>query len=291
MSEVYILILNWNGWQDTVACIESCSLLSHANYKILIVDNGSTDGSETILRERFPDTEMIQTGKNLGFAGGNNVGIRHAMEKGARYLWLLNNDTLVEPETLSSLISIAEKDKKAGIIGSKIYYYDQPGKIWFAGGIWRPRPSHPFHIGLDQEDEGQYEDVREVDFVSGCSLLIKSEVVKDIGTMSEDYFLYWEDVDWNASASRKGYKIIYAPKSRVWHKVSASMQNQTLMQLQYSVRNRLLFLQRQAPNCLFPVFAYSIVKIFRHIIHGNTQHAWSYFRGTRDFALRRFGRL
>src|SRR5664279_2479168 len=97
----YIILLNWNGWQDTIACVESCRKLSYPNFRILIVDNGSTDNSEAILRERLPDIELLQTGANLGFAGGNNVGIRHALAQGADYVWLLNNDTVVDAEALS----------------------------------------------------------------------------------------------------------------------------------------------------------------------------------------------
>lgn len=109
---VYIIILNWNGWQDTVECVVSCLNLRHDNCRILIVDNGSTDGSETFLRKRFPDTELIQTGENRGFAGGNNIGISHAMANGADYVWLLNNDTIVDPDSLSELIRVAKKNER-----------------------------------------------------------------------------------------------------------------------------------------------------------------------------------
>src|SRR6266568_5938037 len=120
----YIIILNWHGWQCTIECVESCKKLSYLNFRILVVDNGSTDGSEAILRERFPDVELLQTGANLGFAGGNNVGIRYALEQGAEYVWLLNNDTTVDADALSALVRMAEGDTKIGMAGSKILYHD-----------------------------------------------------------------------------------------------------------------------------------------------------------------------
>ncbi len=140
---VYIILLNWNGWKDTVECVESCRKLSYPDVRIVIVDNGSTDGSETRLRERFPDLELIQTGANLGFAGGNNVGIRYALEKGAEYVWLLNNDTIADAEALSALVQAAEDDQTVGMVGSKIVYHDDPRITLVCRGSARSGKSLP----------------------------------------------------------------------------------------------------------------------------------------------------
>lgn len=249
VPEIYIIILNWNGWQDTVECVESCRKLNYPNFRILIVDNGSTDCSEAILRERFPDIEIISTGENLGFAGGNNFGIKYVIKKGADYIWLLNNDTIVNAETLSALVEIANLDRKIGIVGSKIYYFDNPTKIWFAGGYINWDLGITEHFGIKEFDRGQYEVIKEVDFITGCSLLIKKEVIEKIGLMEEDYFLYYEDVEWCIRAQRAGYKTVYVPKSMLWHKVSASGGGtESPLVLYYNCRNSMFFYKRYLPT-------------------------------------------
>lgn len=288
---VYIIILNWNGRQDTIECVESCRGLSYPNFRILIVDNGSTDGSESILRERFPSVEFIQTGENLGFAGGNNTGIRYAIEQGADYIWLLNNDTVVDSEALGELLKVAESDEKIGIVGSKIYYYDKPDILWFAGGMWRRNKSFTSHRGQDEIDTGQYDETCEVDYITGCSLLIKSSVIKEVGMMNEDYFLYWEEVDWNAVVSEEGWKILYVPGSLVWHKISASIRDQTYLQMYYYIRNGLLFFQKHEPKRLFRLFPYVIYVALKFYKNGRKDIAEGYLRGITDFALRRFGKI
>jgi GT2 family glycosyltransferase len=271
--------------------VESCSRLTCPDFRILIVDNGSTDGSESVLRERFPLVDFIQAGANLGFAGGNNLGIRYALEQGADFVWLLNNDTVVDPEALSELVKVAGRDERVGIVGSKLYYYDEPERIAFAGGEWKLDPLYPRHRGVDQEERGQFSSVEEVDFITGCSLLIKAAVIKDIGEMYDSYFLYWEDIDWNATAGEHGWKILYAPGSRVWHKVSATTNVQPGIKDYYSVRNRLLFLKRHRKALLFPAILRTIAVCVRYGMTGQKRKALLYFNGLKDFALNRFGQM
>ncbi len=288
---VYVIILNWNNWKDTIECVESCLKLTYSNFRILIVDNGSTDNSESILRRRFPGMECIQTGSNLGFAGGNNVGICHALEKGADYVWLLNNDTIIDPDSLSELIRAAKRDERVGIVGSKIYYYDEPNKIWFAGGIWDKSRSFTTHRGMGEEDAGQFDEVCAVGFITGCSLLAKASMIREIGTMSEDYFLYWEDVDWNARAARHNWKILFVPGSRVWHKVSSSITDRSRLQSYYFMRGGLLFFQRHAPRQLV-IFLLRVMSFaVSRYRAGQSAVVQGYLKGTGDFLLRRFGRV
>lgn len=288
---VYIIVLNWNGWRDTIACVESCARLDYPDSHILIVDNGSTDGSESILRERFPELDFIQAGANLGFAGGNNLGIRYALERGADFVWLLNNDTTVSSEALSELVRVASSDDRVGIVGSKLYYYNQPTIIAFAGGEWKQHPLYPGHRGVDEEDRGQYDTLEEVDFITGCSLLIKAAVIRDIGEMPEHYFLYWEDIDWNATADEHGWKIMFVPASHVWHKVSATTNTLPGIKDYYSVRNRLLFLKRHRRALLLPALLRTMVLCARYQLTGQKRRALLYFRGLQDFALGRFGKM
>jgi GT2 family glycosyltransferase len=288
---VYIIILNWNGWRDTVECVESCFTLTYSNYKILIVDNGSTDDSESILRGRFPDVLLLQSGSNLGFSGGNNIGIQYALHHGAEYVWLLNNDTIVAEESLTELVNVADEDDRIGIVGSKLYYYAEPERIVFAGGFWKGSPLYPSDRGVNEIDLGQYDAVEDVDYITGCSLLIKSAVIHDIGEMSPDFFLYWEDIDWNASAAEHGWRIVYAYASCVWHKVAASSNSQPGMKTYYSVRNRLLFLQRHRRSIVFSTFLRTLFLCLRYAVSGQKSVASLYFNGLKDFARGRFGQM
>ncbi|MDA8412919.1 MAG: glycosyltransferase family 2 protein [Desulfobacteraceae bacterium] len=288
---VHIIILNWNGWQDTIECVESCLRLTYSNFHILIVDNYSTDNSYSILRKKFPDIDVLQSGDNLGFSGGNNVGIRFALARGADYIWLLNNDTTVDANALTALVTVADSDSRIGIVGSKLYYHDTPNKIAFAGGYWKQSPQHPYHFGIDEEDQGQFDEIKEVDFITGCSLLIKSAVIAEIGEMHEEYFLYWEDIDWNACADEKGWKILYVPQSHVWHKVSASTGDKPMIQTYYNVRNRLLFMSRHLPNKVVATVVRSVVVAIRYVMKGEKFTSAAYFKGLRDYICKRFGKL
>jgi hypothetical protein len=289
-DSVFIIILNWNGWQDTVECVESCRKLAYPNFRLLVVDNGSTDGSEGILRKRLPEIDIIQTGSNLGFAGGNNVGIKYALERGADYIWLLNNDTVVDEYALASLVGELEKNAGAGIAVSRIYFFSRPKIIWFAGGIWTPTRHLAVHRGLNEEDTGQYADIGETDFATGCSLLFKSRLISEIGHLKEDYFLYWEDVDWCLSARKRGWKILYVPESRVWHKVSASVENNSQVQNYYYFRSGLLFYGRHAPKSLFRFAANHIVYAINQYFRGKKNILRGYSAGLKDFVLQRFGK-
>jgi GT2 family glycosyltransferase len=256
-----------------------------------VIDNSSTDGSESILRGRFSDIEFIQTNENLGFAGGNNVGIRYALERGADYVWLLNNDTVVDPEALSELVKVADESEKTAIVGSKIFFYDKPQKIWFAGGLWKKNKLFAYHRGEGETDFGQYDAICEVDYITGCSLLIKSSVIKKVGMMDERYFLYWEEVDWNAAAYERGYHILYVPSSLVWHKVCSSTKIYSHIQTRYSIRNALYFFKKYDPNRLARLLiriAFDTIKLF---IHGRRDVAIAYVKGAFDFILNRSGKI
>lgn len=248
---VCIVLVNWNGWRDTAACLESCARLSYECHVVIVVDNGSTDDSVVQLRQHYPDLHLIETGANLGFAAANNVGMHTALAMGADYVWLLNNDTVVDPDALSALMDVMREDPSVGIAGSKIYYLDRPDTLWFAGGRLSLLSGWPLHRGTDEVDKGQFEETVDVDFATGCSLLARAAAVASLGPMVENYFLYWEDVDWCGRARHGGWRVVYVPESRIWHKVggSAASRNQRL-QWRYQGRNRLLFYWRHRPLAL-----------------------------------------
>lgn len=286
---VYIIILNWNGWQDTLACVESCRNLSWSNFRILVVDNASSDGSEEILRSQLTDVEIIQSGANLGFAGGNNVGIRKALSSGADYVWLLNNDTVVDTEALSSLVNAMEGDKSVGIAGSKIYYLSDPQRIWSAGGFWDKGKLRLRQRGSNQLEKKQFENLCVIGSINGCSMLVRASLIREIGLLDESYFLYWEDTEWCARAKEFGYKILYVPFSKIWHKVSAKAGSGSFLLYYYSTRNGFRFLKKR-DFFLIPYFAfYTYMSAARYLIKGNVNPLKGYFFGLYDFIFGRDG--
>lgn len=291
---IYIIVLNWNGLPDTVECVESCRTLTYSRFRLVIVDNGSTDGSASVVRKRFPDVEVIETGCNLGFAGGNNVGIRHALENGADCIWLLNNDTVVEPDTLSALVAVMEGDRKAGMVGSKIRYFDARDRLWYAGAFLDGRvPYRCGHRGLNEEDLGQYDDAGETGYVTGCSLLVRRELIEQIGLLDEGLFLYFEDTDWGARARSSGWKLLYAPQSLVLHKASATMGGMESPRMRYYLaRNLLYFVRKNYPDALFRAFGFDLAQnVVVMAKKGRLSAAGWALRGMVDFLRGRTGPL
>jgi GT2 family glycosyltransferase len=280
---VSIIILNWNGWRDTLACVESCQKLTWPNFRIVVVDNASTDGSEGLLRQNPSDVEIIQSGANFGFAGGNNIGIRHSLACGADYVWLLNNDAVANPQALTMLVEAAENDLSVGIAGSKIFYHAEPLKIWSTGGIWEDGRLHRRMRGANQLDEGQFNEACEVGSVSGCSMLVRAATIEKIGLMDEGYFLYWEDTEWCARARAGGYKVLVVPTSHIWHKVSISTRQSSYPQFYYFTRNGFSFLREHDPR-LLPAFAlYSVLFGLKSLFLRNAQPLKGLVHGCTDF--------
>jgi GT2 family glycosyltransferase len=243
---VAIVVLNWNGGAMTIDCIKSLQGLTYHNYLTVIVDNGSTDGSAGTIQAAFPGIRLVENGKNLGFAGGNNPGIRCALDNGADYVLLLNNDTEVDPSFLDELVKVAESDPAIGIASPKIYYYSEPDRLWFAGGVIDYWKGDTRHVGEGEIDDGRYDSVSNTGFVSGCAMLVKRKVIEDIGLLYEPMFLYYEDSDFCARARRAGYRIVMAPKARIWHKVSSTTGKIKGLQWFYGTRNMLIFEKRNA---------------------------------------------
>ena len=256
MPSVYIIILNWNSSEDTIECICSLQNLNYQQYKLILVDNGSTDQSEERLRSRFPNLPFIQTGSNLGYAGGNNVGIKYALEQGADYVWLLNIDTIVHPDSLSTMVEMALSDSIIGMVGSKIYFYDEKDVLWYAGGTFDLEEGGiASHLGWGQKDIGQFEQVKDVGYITGCSLLVKREVIEKIGLLPEEYFLYFEETDWNYCAQQNGFRTVIAHKSLIWHKVKRKGEAKVRFTY-YMTRNRFLLVKKLKKKSLLKCIQY-----------------------------------
>jgi hypothetical protein len=192
------------------------------NYKVLVVDNASSDGTKEEVQKCFPEVEYVLNPTNLRFAGGNNVGIDYTLSKGADYILLLNNDTTVAENFLDELVNTASRNSNIGIVGPKMYYHGDPNRIWYAGGKIEWWKGWLSHIGVREIDNGQYDQTKETDFISGCCFLTRREVVDKIGMLDTSYYIYGEDVDWCIRAFRAGYRLMFEPKAKIWHKLSVS---------------------------------------------------------------------
>jgi GT2 family glycosyltransferase len=246
MAELAIILLNYGGAKDTEECVRSLEKSTYRDFEIIIVDNGSRDGSVERLRGACPDALLLVNEKNLGFAEGNNVGIRRAFQDECRYILLLNNDTVVEPNTLGELVNGFSSRENVGIVGGKILYYDQPDVLWFAGGYFNEHSAFGRHDGIGKHDSPAFSQARTSNYMTGCCLLARREVFDAVGLLAKEYFAYLEDVEFCVRARQKGFSILYVPTARVYHKVSRTSSWDSPMYLYLNLRNKLLFLRRNA---------------------------------------------
>jgi len=241
---VYVLILNWNLKQDTAECVESVLQSEYDNYRVLVVDNGSIDGSPEYLACRFPSIELLANSSNLGFAAGNNVGLHHALDRGADHVFVLNNDTSVDPEMLGLLVGCVQGDERIGIVAPKILYYQQRDRIWRLGDRIHPWLPVPLSVGRDQVDVGQFSEPFDVDYVTLCGALVKSQVLRSVGLLDERFFFTYEDADFCQRSRAAGYRIVCEPRARMWHKVSLSAQKDRAHIAYLKSRSRAIFYRR-----------------------------------------------
>jgi hypothetical protein len=244
-----IILLNWNGLDDTLECLESLEKLTYSSYEIILVDNGSTDNSLEVLKERYPHLTYIENETNLGFAEGNNRGMHKAMERGADWVVLLNNDTVVAPNFLEGFNEAASGNTKAGVLGAKIFYHSEPATLWYAGGGVDKRDWSCYHIGNGRPDlTEKYRNISPTEYACGCALAVSKEALCTVGGMSPEYFLIWEEIDWCYRLRKAGFECLFTPGARVWHKLSQSFieGNRGPMWHYYYMRNRLLFVKRHA---------------------------------------------
>ena len=257
---VAIVILNWNNASDTLACLESVFRMDYPQFHVLVVDNHSTDDSVARIRERFPVIDLLVTGENLGYAGGNNAGIERALTSDAAYVCVLNNDTVVEPAFLSVLVGAMERDRRIGLAGPLMYYFEPPALIFSAGCAidWRGGIVHHQGMGLTLSDEAAvpYRHSDAVDAIAGCGFLVSREAIGDVGLLDASYFLNFEDIDWCVRMTNSGYRVAYVPEAVLYHKVSATIGPDSPGNTYYMTRNALHFFARHGPNrTLKPAYA------------------------------------
>lgn len=235
MTKVFIIILNWNGLKDTLECLDSVYRLDYPDYEVIVVDNCSSDDSVETIHRKFPRVVLIENSMNLGYTGGNNVGIRRALELGADYVWLLNNDTVVEPDTLSKLVDEAESSPETGLVSPVVHFYDSPEKVQSIGTYADFRNHELIHI--NDPHELNYEWVKRNLMLWGTALFIKRSVIEAVGYLSAEYFAYHEDCDYSLRVLRAKFRTAVRLDARVFHKDSQSTGKRSPIQVFLRTRN------------------------------------------------------
>lgn len=261
---VSIVILNYNGGQDVIECLQSVSRIDYPAYEVILVDNGSTDGSLQCIKKECPSIKIVENARNLGYADGNNTGIR---ESEASYILLLNDDTIIGKGILKDLIDAIEGEKNIGIAGPAVMYYDIPDRIWSAGakiGLF----GYASHLGKGHKMESCTLPVT-VPYICGCAIMIKREVINKIGLLDAEYFAYYEDADYCFRARKAGYRCLYVPSPTVWHKVKAEWITNPV-QAYYNMRNPFIFARKNLKGLrrfvfiasqIFLMFPYYSIKL------------------------------
>ena len=237
-SKVGIILVNYNGYEDTIRCIQSIANITYSNYAVYIVDNGSTNNSVNIIGKfikQFDGITLISSEENLGFSGGNNIGIRRALCEGAEYVLLLNNDTIVTERFLEPLLESSVENK---IATGRIMYWKEKKIIWYAGGKLSQKLGRAWHDDINKEYWEGLLNEQKVTFISGCCILIPKSVLRKIGILEEKYFLYYEDTEYCWRALNAGIELIYNPESVIYHNVSSTTGHNSVLMNYYKVRNR-----------------------------------------------------
>lgn len=242
---VTFVVLSWNECELTLDCLASLYKQTYPSFTVVVVDNGSHDGSVAAIRAAYPDVAVIENARNMGVAAANNQGIRYAMNAGSDYVFLLNNDTMLDPHMLEQLVSAAESDESIGMTAPAMLYFDRPEIIWCGGNSidWRTGNTIRRYDGqkIDSVRDLNPEDV---DFITSCSVCIKRQVFESVGLMDERYFIYYDETDFFVRASTRGWRAVFVPQARMWHKVSATMGEGSPRTDYYMSRNRFLFLAK-----------------------------------------------
>lgn len=255
MNSVFVILVNYNGLRDTLACIDSILSAQHEESTIIVVDNSSKEDETLEIKNRFPGVITIRSEINGGFAAGNNIGIKYALEHGADYILLLNNDTVIAPDMISLLLSRCDDNT---VTVPKMLYYSDPNKIWYGGGEINRWTGNAVHCCLNEKDLPQTD--RFCTFATGCCIMLKADIFRRIGLLAEKYFMYFEDVDFSLRLLSNGIRIQYMPQSKLWHKVGSSSGGEmSPFSAYYNTRNRLNFIRDNRNFFHLTAFWYSII--------------------------------
>lgn len=284
MVSPYIIsvILNTNRRDETLACLASIDPDGYAPQDVIVLDNASADGSVEAIHEQHPHVETLMLSENRGYAGNNNVGILAAMEKGADWVLLLNEDVVLAPDAISKLVDVINQDRTIGIVGPMVYHHDEPDTIQSAGGMldsfW-----FASHRAQNERDTGQFAAPQEVDWISGCAILVRREVIEEIGALDERFFYYWEETEWCVRAKLAGWKIVHVPGARIWHKGVQRDYKPNPSTTYYWTRNWFLMLSKH--HAPVRAWSFAIITILRTLTSWSLKPEWRWKRDHRDAML------
>ncbi len=314
MPKVAVIILNWNGWEDTIDLMESLRRATYEPLLIIIIDNASTNDSvfhieqwlftnpvsysvedrdniKPCLTDDKQHFLFVKSAVNLGFCAGNNLGMEWAVQSGAQYFLVLNNDTLVSPDFLQPMIAVAEQDERVGLVGGIITYCDEPDTIWWAGGKFNRFLDNERLLDRQPLTDLHHHEPFETEWVSGCMMLIPSRIYKQFGGYVEAYFIWSEEWDYSLMVSKNGYRLMVAPQSRVCHKVGRSLGIMKPLNYYYGIRNGLMFKRKYLSRYIwYPyLFQYLVNRMARYtqfalqgrfdLVHAGISAVWDYLRG------------
>lgn len=285
--KVSIILINYNGDNDTVACVNSLRKLNYENYEIIVVDNASRTQEE--LEQKLPDEVIyIKSGKNLGFSGGNNLGVEYAIKHEADYILLLNNDTVVEPDFVEKLVAGADRHDDAGILTGKIVYYNKPDYLWYAGGYMNLDKARIHHYHIREKDFNDTND-KAVTFATGCLMMMPRIVIEKFGFLDDVFFMYSEDAEYCARILKNGYKIWYIPTAKIYHKVSASSGGAGSKLSQYYRSRNEMYLVAHCANHRIVGCCCCIIRFIKRIAVGQFEMKYVYY-GLTDLIAGRMGK-
>jgi GT2 family glycosyltransferase len=298
MSQPFVIsvILNTNRRNDTLECLASLAGNSYTNQAVIVLDNHSTDGSVRAIQEAYPRVQIIELEKNLGYAGNNNVGIQAALEQGADWVFVLNEDIVLDAECITKLVEIGESDPKIGIVGPLVYHHDEPAVIQSAGGLLG-RYWESIHLGKNEPDRGQFSAPHLVEWISGCAIMVRRAAIEQAGMLDKNYFIYWEETEWCIRLGGAGWKIINVPQAKIWHKgVQRDYQPKPSFTY-YGTRNQLLTLEKHRAPLVAWMFTW--LQILRTLVSWSIKPKWkskrehrdAMWKGIVDFLQRRWGQM
>jgi GT2 family glycosyltransferase len=285
---VFIIILSWNHWEITADCLRSLERLTYPNHRILLVDNGSTDGTVESLPKEFPNVILLANRQNLGFAPGCNVGIKYALTQRADFVLLLNNDTVVPEDLIDVLVNRAKILPDAGVLAPMLRYHDRSGRIWFAG-------SRRHWLTLESVDSGpeiprrhtRTDELHTVDYIFGTAMMIPTAVLQKVGLFDEHFFMYYEDLDFCLRIQEAGYQLYYVPDTTVEHRVSSSTQSLSTFRYYHKARSSVYFFRKHAyglRRLIIPF--YRLGSALRTVLRLASRRQWpeirAYLRGLKD---------
>lgn len=293
---VISVILNTNRREDTLQCIASLMQSNYVNHTAIVLDNSSTDGSVEAIHGEFPSVEIIELEENRGYAGNNNVGIKAALRQGADWVFVLNEDTISDPECLTKLVEVGEGSGQIGIVGPMVYHHDEPDVIQSAGGLLGPY-WESIHLAKDEPDNGQFTLPRDVEWISGCAIMVRRETIEEIGAIDDRFFYFWEETEWCVRATKAGWRVVHVPAAKLWHKGVQRNYRPKPSLMYYTTRNRFLLLSKHsAPlqawlSAWFQSLRTLISWTFKPKWRSRRKHRDALLLGIVDFLRHRWGKM